>query len=77
MLAHPPPPPSSAAVTTLSPSIGHLAALQILIVKSNALTALPDLTLLRDLRVLDASFNALEALPAGINPRLELLEVCC
>jgi Leucine-rich repeat (LRR) protein len=59
----------------LSPLVGHLAALQTLIVAGNGLSALPDtLDRLSELRFLDVSRNALESLPACVG-RLKHLEV--
>ena len=60
---------------SLSPLVGHLAALQTLILAGNGLSALPDtLDRLAELRFLDVSRNALEELPACVG-RLKHLEV--
>jgi hypothetical protein len=66
------------ALCALPPSLGHLTALQTLIVRRCDLTALPEaLAALTELKFLDVSHNALTALPGELGrlPKLELLDV--
>lgn len=65
-------------LTVLSPLVGHLAALQTLILKGNGLSELPaTLACLIELKHLDASDNKLVTLPDSLAklPKLEVLDV--